>query len=302
MRFVALLAALALGGCAVAPAGPPGVGEGYEPGGPTSPTPYPPERIDWTMPAWNPTPLPPRNPPAIVQSQLLRMPWADVARWALPEHAARTTRVELTRGWMPEITLGWFFETPVATSYPGVCEVVARGVNFRKYREHELTYQQHLDPPLEPYQVHGRRKFRVLGSTLDGRAATDASCAAAMPYGDWFDAHSAQAVFYAVQHVDRARYRPESFRLTCTEQTFDQQTVTHGTRACDARAYLEKLTSNLIKRVENVPCEGPLASVRPGPCWRITYHDPRAVGSGSEFHVLAGEGVVDIRQELLPPQ
>ena len=302
MRFAALASLALLGACATAPAGPPGVGEGYEWGTlPTSPTPLPPERQMFVTPEPRPVALPARTPPAIVQSELLRMPWAEVARWALPEHAATTTRVELTRGWMPEINLGWFFERPTATQYPGVCQVRARGVNFRKHNENALTYQQHLDPPLEPYQVWDYTKYRVLGSTLDGSAATDASCAASLPYADWFEAPSGLGVFYALQHIDRAKGWPRDYRLSCTEQTFDQDTVTHGARPCDARAYLEKLTPNLIKRIDGVKCEGVLTAAPIGPCWKIVYHDPRTPGSSSEFHVLAGQGVVHMNQELLPP-
>lgn len=302
MRGWGLLAALLLAACATPASGPPGVGEGYEPSRlPTSQTPYPPEMQVWATPQPRPAPLPPRNPPAIVQSQLLRMPWAEVARWALPEHAASTVRVELTRGWMPEITLGWFFERPVATSFPGVCQVRARGVNFRKHREAELTYQQHLDPPLEPYQAWDYVKYRVLGSTLDGAAATNASCAASLPYQDWFEAPSAEGAWRAVQNLDRARGWPRDWRVSCTEQTFDEKTATHGTRACDGRAYLEKLTPNLIKRIDGARCEGPLSGARIGPCWKLIFHDPRTPGSGSEFHVLTGDNLIHMSQELLPP-
>lgn len=303
MRALPLLGATALlTACATPPSGPPGVGEGYEHGTqPTVQIALPPAQL-YVIPEVRFTPLPPRNPPAIVQSQLLRMPHAEVARWALPEHAAATTRVELLSFWMPEITLGWFYETPFVTSFPGVCEVKARGVNFRTYSERALTYEQHLDSPREPYQVSDARRYRVLGSTLDGRAATTASCGAALPYKDWFEAPSAESVWRAVQHVDRARGWPQDFALSCTEQAFDAKTNVHGTRACDTRAYLEKLTPNLIKRIDGVPCEGKLAArTHPDPCWRLTYHDPRSVGTGSEFHVLATTGVVSMSQELLPP-
>jgi len=303
MRIALLLAAGLVTACAATPAsGPPGVGEGYEHATqPTVQISLPPAQI-YVISEVRFTPLPPRDPPAILQSQLVKMPHAQVARWALPEHAATTTRVELLSFWMPEITLGWFYETPVVTQFPGVCEVRARGVNFRKYRESTLTYEQHLDPPLEPYQLHDTRRFRVLGSTLQLGAATDASCAATLPYKDWFEAPSAESVWRAVQHVDRARGWPRDFTLTCTEQAYDAKTNNHGTRPCDAGAYLEKLTPNLIKRIDGVPCEGKLAArTHPDPCWRITYHDPRSVGTGSEFHVLATAGVVSLSQELLPP-
>jgi len=301
MRLFALLAAFTLTACATAPSGPPGVGEGYEHATkPTSPIAYPPAQL-YVISEPRFTPLPPRNPPAIVQSQLVRMPHAELARWALPEHAATTTRVELLSFWMPEITLGWFYETPFVTQYPGVCEVKARGVNFRTWNEKNLTYQQHLDSPREPYQVSEQPRFKVLGSTLDGRAATNESCRASLPYKDWFEAPSFYAVFMAMQHVDRARYRPESFALTCTEQFYEEKANTHGTRACKALDYLEKLTPNLIKRIDGAPCEGALAGRGPYPCWRVTYHDPRSPGTGSEFHVLATEGVVSMSQVLLPP-
>ena len=296
MRITSLMLAAVVSACAAAP------DPASQPGAqPTVQISRPPAQL-YTVPEVRVTPLAPRNPPAIVQSKLVKMPHAEVTRWALPEHADTTTRVELLSFWMPEITLGWFYETPFVTQYPGVCEVKARGVNFRTYNERSLTYEQHLDSPREPYQVSETRRYKVLGSTLDGRAATNASCAASLPYKDWFEAPSAHAVFMALQHVDRARGWPRDFSLACTEQTFDQATSTHGTRPCDARAYLEKLTPNLVKRIDGVPCEGVLAArTHPDPCWRITYHDPRSVGTGSEFHVLTTEGVVAMSQELLPP-
>ena len=295
MRITSLMLAALVSACAAAP------DPASQPGAqPTVQISRPPAQL-YTVPEVRFTPLAPRNPPAIVQSKLVKMPHAEVTRWALPEHADTTTRVELLSFWMPEITLGWFYETPFVTQYPGVCEVKARGVNFRTYNERSLTYEQHLDSPREPYQVSETRRYKVLGSTLDGRAATNASCAASLPYKDWFEAPSAYAAFMAMQHIDRARYRPETFALTCTEQVYDEKTNTHGTRPCAARDYLEKLTPNLIKRIDGVPCEGRLAGKGPYPCWRITYHDPRSVGTGSEFHVLTTEGVVAMSQELLPP-
>jgi hypothetical protein len=292
MRFAVLLAAAALSACAAAP--------DLSAPGPTVQIALPPAQL-YVIPEVRFTVLPVRKPPAIVQSRLVKMPHAELARWALPEHATATTRVELLSFWMPEITLGWFYETPFVTQYPGVCQVKARGVNFRTYDEKNLTYQQHLDSPREPYQVSEQRRFKVLGSTLDGRAATNESCVASLPYKDWFEAPSAYAAFMAMQHVDRARYRPEAFTLACTEQFFDEKANTHRTKACEARDYLEKLTPNLIKRIDGLPCEGKLAGRGPYPCWRITYHDPRSPGTGSEFHVLATEGVVAMSQELLPP-
>jgi hypothetical protein len=295
MRIALLLAALTLTACAAVPdpASQPSMK-------PTSPIAYPPKQL-YVIPEARITPLPTRNPPAIVQSKLVKMPHAELARWALPEHAATTTRVELLSFWMPEITLGWFYERPFVTQYPGVCEVKARGVNFRTYNEASLTYAQHLDSPREPYQVSEQPRFKVLGSTLDGKAATDESCVASLPYKDWFEAPSSYAAFMALQHVDRARYRPENFDLTCTEQFYDEKSNNHLKRACNPRDYLEKLTPNLIKRIDGVVCEGKLAGRGAYPCWKITYHDPRSPGTGSEFHLLTTEGIVMMSQELLPP-
>jgi len=293
MRFAALLAA-GLSACAATPAP-------HEPGArPTVQISLPPAQLYVIAPE-RPLPLPPRDPPAIVQSRLLAMSGPEVARWALPEHAAATTRVELLSGWLPQIHLGWFYERPFATQYPGVCEVRARGVNFRTPGESSLTYQQHLDPPREPYQVQETQRFKVVGSTLATQAATGASCGFTPPDKDWFAAPSAYGAFMAMQHIDRARYRPATFALTCAERVREEKARTLGTRTCDARAYLETLTPNLIKRIDGAPCEGVLAGRGPYPCWKITYHDPRSPGTGSEFHVLTTEGVVAMSQVLLPP-
>lgn len=305
MRSASIAAAAALAAaltaCATPVSGPPGTGEGYEWGTqPTSQTPYPPATQVFVIPPTRTVSLPARTPPSIIQSTLEKMPTAEVARWALPDHADRIVRVEFVRVWMPEIRYGGFFERPQASDQRGVCRVFVHGVNFRNYREQELTYQQHLDPPLEPYQVTDQYKYKVLGSTLTGDAASQAACEAALPYHDWFEAPSDDAVFRAANIVERARVGPSAFRLSCTEMVAGSGEQVTPTRACDPRAYLEKLTPNLIKRINGAPCEGALAGVA-GPCWELTYHDPRAVGTGSEFHVLAAEGRVDLSQVLLPP-
>lgn len=289
--LIALLAAL-VSGCA---ATPPPSGPGL-----TVQISRPPATQVFVIPERRTVPLPPRNPPSIIQSTLERMPTAEVARWALPEHAERIVRVEFVRVWMPEIRYGAFYERAQASDRPGVCRVFVHGVNFRNYREQELTYQQHLDPPLEPYQTTDFHQYKVLGSTLTGDAATQAACEAALPYKDWFEAPSDDAVFRAANLVERARVGPSALRLTCRETVISSEPVS-PTKACDPRAYLEKLTPNLIKRIDGVPCEGEVLGGVTGPCWKLTYHDPRSVGTGSEFHVLAAEGRVDLYQQILPP-
>lgn len=299
ISLIATLAAL-LAGCATAVSGPPGVGEGYEPSTlPTSQTPYPPVAQVMVIPPTRTVPLPQRTPPAIVQSRLEAMVDAEAARWALPEHAERIVRVEFARAWLPVIHYGGFFERPSASGAPGVCQVFVHGVNFRPYRENELTYQQHLDPPLEPYQVTDEYRYRVLGSSLSGDAATQAACDAATPYLDWFQAPSDQAVFWAVGAVQRAAVYPREYVITCAGERADAGGAVER-YACDGPAMLKRFAPHLIKRVQGVPCD-PAFVFGSTPCFEVTYDSPEAPGTSSQYVVRTGAKRIAIQHVMLPP-
>lgn len=288
MRVIArLTAALTLAACATAPA--------------PAPAPIKPDPAQViVIPPARTVALPARTPPAIVQSQLERMPTAEVARWALPEHAERIVRVEFMKVWMPVIRYGGFFERAQAAGAPGVCDVFVHGVNFRPYRESELTYQQHLDPPLEPYQVTDMYRYKVLGSTLTGDAASDAACKAALPYNDWFEAPSPGAVHLAISTIERAAGWPREYKITCQDQRLAADQQTFENYACNGPAMLEKFTPNLIKRVQGIKCEAEFVSTT-APCFEVTFDDPKAPGTHSQYMVKTGAKRIAIQHVLLPP-
>lgn len=284
--LVGLTAALALAACATPQ---------------TVPAPIKPDPAQvMVIPPTRTVALPARTPPAMIQSQLERMPMAEAARWALPEHAERIVRVEFMKVWLPVITYGGFFERAEGGGAPGVCRIFVHGVNFRQYRENELTYQQHLDPPLEPYQVTDMFRYKVIGSTLTGDAATQAACEAALPYNDWFDAPSDQAVYLAINTVQRAAAYPREYDITCQDERLAADQQTFEPYACNGRAVLEKLTPNLIKRVQGIKCEAAFVSGYT-PCWEVTFDDPNAPGTHSQYMVKTGARKIALQRILLPP-
>ncbi|HEX6860803.1 MAG TPA: hypothetical protein VF138_11470 [Caulobacteraceae bacterium] len=284
MRAIVLFAAHSLAACAATPSEAP-----ISPG-PAQVMVIPPTRA---------VPLPPRDPPAIVQSRLEAMPTAEVARWALPEHAERVVRVELMRVWLPIVRYGGFFERPRATDAPGVCQVSVHGVSFRPYRENELTYQQHLDPPLEPFQVTDAYRYKVVSSTLGGPPA-QAACEGAAPYNDWIEGPSAHDLFRAMNTIERAGAYPRDYVITCQDERLKADQQTFETYACDGRALLARLTPGLLERVQGVKCEAAFVSGA-NPCWQVTFDDPKAPGTHSQYEVTAGARRVAIRHVLLPP-
>ena len=286
-RALLALAALTLSACATAPV-------------PTSAPLRPDPAQVLVIPPARTVALPARNPPSIVQSQLERMPTAEVARWALPEHAERIVRVEFMKVWMPVIRYGGFFERPGGGGAPGVCNVFVHGVNFRPYRESEQTYAQHLDPPLEPYQVTDHYRYKVIGSTLTGDAATEAACAAALPYNDWFEAPSVQGVYLAVNTIQRAAAFPRQYQITCADERYNTTTQAAEPFACNGADMLEKFTPNLIKRVQGIACEAGFATGY-NPCFEVTFDDPKAPGTHSQYVVKTGAKRIAIQHVLLPP-
>ena len=271
MRLPALAVALMLTACAAQP------GPGQIPtdlGG----FPYP-GRVE-TIPPQHPVALPVRTPPSRLQSQVEKMSTADLVRWALPEHAAETIRAEPVRIWMPEIRAIWFFERPQSPGEPGVCQVFSRAVNFRIPNEAGLTYQQHLDPPLEPYQVTEMYRYKVM------EPATAQTCGGAVPDSRWFEAPSALAVFRAMTLVKAAVADPARVTVTCKDDT-----------PCNGVALLRTLKPNLIEYIEGVPC----AAGVPGQCWRIIYDSPTAPASSHQYHVTASSGRIDIEHVMKPP-
>ena len=206
---------------------------------------------------------------------------------------------------MPRLHAASLFSAPRATQHPGVCEVRGWTVAFRVPNESSLTYQQHLDPPQQPYQYWPLVKWKVIGSTRADARRAPPDCAAALPYGEWFDGPSAAVVHRAVNLLEQAQVRPGLVRLTCTQMRYEEAKKDFGYPQCpNPRALLEQLTPNLIKRVRPADCTiAPETGERN--CIGIEYHDPASPGSHSFYTVTLPNGprprYVQITQGMLPP-
>jgi len=270
MRLIALAAALTLTACAAQTPRPipTDLGGFPYPGG-----------VE-TIPPQHPVALPARTPPSRVQSQVEKMSTAELVRWALPEHAAETIRSEPVRIWMPVIRAIWFFERPQSPGEPGVCQVFSRAVSMRIPNEDGLTYQQHLDPPLEPFQVTEMYRYKVM------EPATEQTCGGAVPDSRWFEAPSALAVFRAMTLVKAAVADPAHVTVTCKDEA-----------PCNGVALLRTLKPDLIEYLEGKPCAPGVA----GQCWQILYDSPTAPASSHQYKVTASAGRIDIEHVMKPP-
>jgi hypothetical protein len=169
--------------------------------------------------------------------------------------------------------------------------------------ESGLTYQQHLDPPLQPYLYQPTRRWKVVRSTMASQLQRPPDCAAARPYREWFEAPSAAAVHRAASLVERAQQPGARTRLICQQMRYEEARQVFGFPACpDARALLRQLVPALIKRIRPADC-----TIAPSPrgCIGIEYHDPAAPSSHSIYLVTVPDqdrpDYVQIAQGMLPP-
>ncbi len=245
-----------------------------------------------------PVPLPQPTPSTRLQSDLSKASPADIARWALPAAEARAiAAAELLTGFTPRANAIALYEQPRSADYAGLCEVRGYEVWLRVPNENSLTYEQHLDPPLQPYQYRPITRWKVTGSTLGGESA----CAAERPNRDWIPAPSAEVLHRALSFVERAQRGLLRPRLHCRQLRMEEGPG-FATPACpDARAVLARLTPDLVRRVRTEECEG-AAGARG---LAIEYHDPAAPGTHSLYVVSLPEaapaGSLRITQAMLPP-
>lgn len=255
-------------------------------------------------PAPEPVALTPRDPPTRLQSEIEAMSHAELARWALPPNeAGDIVDSELLRGMMPRPGGIAFYRRPRPTGHPGVCELQGYEVWLRVPNEAGLTYRGHLDPPLQPYQYQPLRRWKLIGSTIASERQAPPDCAAARPYGQWFEGPSAEAVHRAARLVERAQRRPGGVRLVCRQMRYEEARQDFAVPECpNPSAMLERLTPNLIKRVRPADC-----TLAPSPrgCLGIEYHDPAAPHSHSFYLVTVPDedrpDYVQITQGMLPP-
>jgi hypothetical protein len=254
-------------------------------------------------PSAEPVLLPPLNPPVRRRSEIEAMPHPDLARWILPAaDAQRVAGVELHRDrWAPRVNAITFTRAPRRTEMPGLCEIGGWAASLRVPNESSLTYQQHLDPPLQPYQYRPFVRWKV-GSTL-AAAGSAADCAAAA--GEGFEAPSAEAAFRAANAVEQAQQRPDRFRIVCTLMQSADVGQEPVFPACPKPTeLLRRLTPNLIKSVQRSECTS-ATGISPRGCLRIEYHDPHNPGTYSFYAVTVPAEPrlrsIRIAQGMMPP-
>lgn len=252
-------------------------------------------------------PLPPRNPAARLESELPSLTHADLADGVLPpDLARRVVRTELVRGRFGHFVSVGLFEPARLTSYPGICELSGWYAWFKVHNEANLRYDQHIDPPLEPYQYRASRGWKVAGSTLPKSRSAPADCEAQRPYHDWPTAPSAEALYRAANLVEQAQSQVRGEKLLCTLFKYEAGANEAVRPTCpNPRAILEKLGPELIKSVRSAACEGPFARFAPIGCWELVYHDPVDPGTSRVYTVtVAGSGrpqLIRIEEGMLPP-
>ena len=226
----------------------------------------------------------------------------ELASWILPpDEAGAVVASDILTGHMPRATAIVLYRAPAAAGMPGLCSVRGDDVWLRVPDENSLTYAQHLDPPLQPYQRQPFTRWQVAGSTL---GAGPPACEGLTPGRDWFEASSEGDLFRAlnvVERVQRGALRP---RIRCQQLAYEEGREGFAMPACaDGRAMLAKLTPDLIRRVRLGDCEHSPA-LAPG-CLAIEYDDPAAPGSHSLYVVTVPDeeqaAWIDITQAMLPP-
>ena len=238
--------------------------------------------------------LPPLRPR--LDSEIGRMQAAELARWILPAEAHRIVSAELHRGRMPRIGALSLLAAPAPTRLPGLCELRGWEAVFRVPDENALTYRQHLDPPLQPYQYRPMVRWK---------AAPAADCAGAAGGAGWFEAPSAEAAYRALSQIGQAQARPASVRIACTRWRHDE--VLGNTvfpRCADPARLLKRLTPGLVKRVRPADCTSETGA-SPAGCLGVEYDDPDNPGSHSFYAVTLPAKpplrAIRIAQGMMPP-
>lgn len=256
-----------------------------------------------TAPAAEPITIGLLTPPTRRETEIRALSHEALARWILPDaEAAQVVRTELRRGRMPQLTGIALYAAPVATAHPGLCAVRGWDAWLRVPNESSLSYEQHLDPPLQPFQYTPALRYRILGSTVAAARMAPPDCAAALLYNDWFEGPSAQAVHRAANLVEQAQQSTRGVRLACQRLRHDETRGLHPVACTDAEAVLQRLTPDLIKRVRPADCD--VAPSDAG-CLGIEYHDPYAPGTHSFYAVTvpneARPRFLQITQGMMPP-
>ena len=253
-----------------------------------------------------------RVPEARSNSAVERMTDLELVQWLAPELSGRIVATAKHRGMMPEVNGITLYEAPRPTRRPGLCEVVQHVFLLRTPDERNLTPQQQLDRPRQPYQSHTKRDFRVGGSTLKTYDASShqGACWDQPPMDSYFKAPTTAAAWTAANLMEQAQAalrgpRAPGFRFTCTEFAPHAEGAFTGARMnCrDPRGAIAALAPHHLRFVRVVACEGTLAG--PGACYDYDYRDPDAQESHSYWSVKIRASdrplVVELAKGLYPP-
>lgn len=249
-----------------------------------------------------PMPTPPAAPK--LQSEVERLSHVELARWTIPAELASTVvGSDLLRGMTGRVHGIALYRAPVPTEHPGVCSLDNYSVSLSVPNEASLTYRQHLNPPLQPYQYYHLRRWRVVGSTIARQNPGQADCASARPYSEWFEAASASIVHRAVHRIEQAQRGLTQPKLDCQQMQYDEARKMEVYPACaDARALLARFTPDLIRRVRAADC---LSAPSPAGCLAVEYWDPAAPRTHSLYVVTVPDNerpaFIQIAQAMLPP-
>ena len=281
MRSLALAALALLAGCATAH---------------RIDTPSIPDAASISRPLAEPPPiaLATRNPPTRLQSKVEQLSHVLLAAWILPsDHAWTIVGHELLRGRTGRVHGIALLEAPERTAFPQVCGLQIASIWLRVPNEAPLNHEQHLNPPLEPYQYTKLQRFRI---------DETGSCAQEVPYSTWFEAQSAAAAHRAARIVRETAQGILRPRLRCTLLASGETGAAVEPPCPGPRRLLGQLTGKLIRRVRPSECAVGRAKRN---CLVVEYADPAAPDSTRIYLVTLPDedrpAAIDIVQTMLPP-
>jgi hypothetical protein len=253
-------------------------------------------------PAWEPLA---RIPAARGNSAVERMTLADLRAWIDPESTAHFVDAAFNRGRFPHVNAVTFSAQPQPSGRPGLCVIEQHVYLMRTPDERNLTPQQQLDLPRQPYQKMTQRLYRAGASTLKPYDASTAqgACWDHPPLEPYFKAPGPEAAWRAVNLMEQAQAAMRGpaapqFRFTCTEFTpAPAEGLSNDPRPCpDPRARIAALAPHHLRFVKVIPCEGTLAG--PGVCYEYDYRDPEATETYRYWGVKIRGGERPVRVEL----
>ena len=235
-----------------------------------------------------------RNPPARLQSAVEQLSHLMLAAWILPSDQAWTiVGHELLRGRTGRVHGIALLEAPQGTAFQEVCALRIASIWLRVPNEERLNHEQHLNPPLEPYQYTKLHRFRI---------DETGSCAQDVPYSAWFEAPSATAAHRAARIVLETAQGILRPRLRCTLLASEEAGAAVQPPCPDPRTLVGQLTGNLIRRVRPSDCA--LGRSKRN-CLVIEYPDPAAPDSARLYLVTLPDedrpAAIDIVQTMRPP-